>query len=295
MLALNYRWLKALNPYWRLGRWHSLIGFWLTYWPAMWGLVLAGNRSVILWLKFTLGALLMRSAGCTYNDLVDRKFDREVRRTKTRPLAQGELTPKQGIVFLAIQLMLAFWILISLNRFSIILGCVVCGLVLIYPWMKRITHWPQLFLAGVFNAGVLLGDAAVNSTLSMPVMLTFGAAGCWTLVYDTVYAHQDIVDDLRIGVKSSAIALGSASKSFLLVMTLVMGAMLMISGMVGFAGMGLGLYSGILVAVIANMLLRLWQLNLHDPNACRDWFLHNNWIGAIITAAMMIGTMGAIK
>ena len=169
----------------------------------------------VLLLLFAIGAVAMRGAGCTLNDIADRDYDARVARTRLRPLPSGRVTVAQAGAFLLAQLAVGAAVLFSLNRLSILLGLAVLGLIGTYPFMKRITYWPQLFLGLNFNWGALLGWTAVTGSLGWPAVLLYLGGVFWTLGYDTIYAHQDKEDDARIGVKSSALALGSRTRPFL--------------------------------------------------------------------------------
>src|SRR5579862_9357070 len=212
------RWLpRWAEPYARLARLDRPIGTWLLLFPGWWGIALAGPRWPDPWLLalFGLGAVVMRGAGCTLNDIADRNYDGQVARTRLRPIPSGRVSVRQAAVFMAAQLAVGAAILFSLNRISIMLGVAVLALIATYPFMKRITYWPQLFLGLNFNWGALLGWTAVTGSLSWPPVLLYLGGICWTLGYDTIYAHQDKEDDARIGVKSSALALGDKTTPFL--------------------------------------------------------------------------------
>src|SRR5271154_1455641 len=212
------RWLPGwAEPYARLARLDRPIGTWLLLFPGWWGIALASPRwpDPVLLALFGLGAVAMRGAGCTLNDIADRKYDGKVARTRLRPIPSGRGSVKQAALFMAAQLKIGAAILPSLNRVSILLGLAVLGLIATYPYMKRITYWPQLFLGLNFNWGALLGWTAVTGRLARPPVLLYLRGIFWTLGYDTIYAHQDKEDDARIGVKSSALALGERTRPFL--------------------------------------------------------------------------------
>jgi 4-hydroxybenzoate polyprenyltransferase len=208
-----------LHPYVKLARLDRPIGTWLLLFPCWWSIVLANKGGMPemtgdqwwLMLKFAAGAVLMRGAGCVVNDLWDRKLDAQVERTKTRPLASGEIKPLYAILFLEGLLILSLLILLSLNRAAIILGFLSLVLVVTYPLMKRITWWPQLFLGFTFNWGALMGWAAVKGHLELPAIYLYVAGIFWTLAYDTIYAHQDKEDDATVGIRSTALLWGDKS------------------------------------------------------------------------------------
>ncbi|KAH9322543.1 hypothetical protein KI387_017182, partial [Taxus chinensis] len=207
-------------PYARLARLDKPIGTWLLAWPCMWSIALAapsGNLPDFRMMSlFGVGALLLRGAGCTVNDLLDRDIDVKVQRTMSRPIACGILTPFQGLCFLGFQLLLGLGILLQLNNYSRILGASSLLLVCSYPLMKRFTFWPQAYLGLTFNWGALLGWAAIKGSLDLDVVLPLYASGiCWTLVYDTIYAHQDKEDDLKVGIKSTALRFGDQTKTWI--------------------------------------------------------------------------------
>ncbi|MCB1532795.1 MAG: 4-hydroxybenzoate octaprenyltransferase [Alphaproteobacteria bacterium] len=208
----------ALRPYVLLARLDRPIGIWLLLLPGWWTILLAsggfafmGTGWRLLWL-FALGAVLMRAAGCTINDLWDRNLDKNVERTRLRPLAFGVVNAKSAFVFLFILLLLSLLILLQMNVLTIALGFTSLPLIALYPLMKRITWWPQAFLGLTFNFGALMGWSAVSGSLGWPPVLIYMAGIFWTLGYDTIYAHQDKEDDMMVGIKSTALKFGHASK-----------------------------------------------------------------------------------
>ncbi|MCB1591114.1 MAG: 4-hydroxybenzoate octaprenyltransferase [Alphaproteobacteria bacterium] len=217
------RWFEGflpayLRPYAYLARLDRPIGIWLLLLPGWWGIVLASGgifgmnlKSWSLMLFFGLGAIIMRAAGCVINDLWDRNLDKEVERTKARPLAAGTITVKQAVIFLGILLLAGLLILLTMNRLTIILGILSLPLIVAYPYMKRLTWWPQAFLGITFNFGALMGYTAVTETLSLSCVLLYLAGISWTLGYDTIYAHQDREDDALAGIKSTARLFGNDS------------------------------------------------------------------------------------
>ena len=194
-----------------LARLNKPIGFMLLFWPCSWGLAYANfsDQSSSLFLNylilFFLGSVLMRSAGCIFNDIVDKEFDKKVKRTKRRPIAAGKITVKQSLIYVLILCAIAFLVLIQFNLFTIILGMSSMLLAFSYPFMKRITYWPQLFLGITFNWGIVMAWAAVNNNVTIDILILYVSAIFWTLGYDTIYGAQDMSDDEIIGLKSTSI------------------------------------------------------------------------------------------
>ena len=212
----------ATRPYLRLSRADRPIGTWLLYIPCIWGILLAalqtGNfRAWDLWLILGCGAgaWLMRGAGCTWNDITDRKFDAQVGRTRSRPIPSGQVTVRGALFWMAAQALIAFCILISFGTPAVLIGIASLGFVAVYPFAKRFTWWPQVFLGLAFNWGALLGWVAHSGRLDWPAVLLYLTGIAWTLFYDTIYAHQDTEDDALIGVKSTARLFGQSSPQWL--------------------------------------------------------------------------------
>ena len=203
--------MEHLKIFIDLTRLNKPIGFMLLFWPCSWGLAYAysyqGNFNLFAnyLILFFLGSVLMRSAGCIFNDIVDKDFDRKVNRTKTRPIASGRITVKQSLVYVLILCLIAFLILIQFNLLTIILGMSSMLLAFSYPFMKRITYWPQLFLGITFNWGIIMAWAAINNDITSEIIILYISAIFWTLGYDTIYGAQDMSDDEIIGLKSTSI------------------------------------------------------------------------------------------
>ncbi|MCC6915109.1 MAG: 4-hydroxybenzoate octaprenyltransferase, partial [Rhodospirillaceae bacterium] len=210
---------RFARPYARLMRLDRPIGFWLLLIPGWWSITLAGRGepNVELMVLFLAGAILMRGAGCTINDIVDRDFDAKVARTRTRPIPAGDVSARAAAIFLAAQLAISLVILMQFNWVAVGVGASSLLLIAVYPFMKRITYWPQAWLGLTFNWGALLGWAAARGTIERDAALLYAAGFFWTLGYDTIYAHQDKDDDALIGVKSSALALGGKTRPFVAV------------------------------------------------------------------------------
>ncbi|XP_078062303.1 4-hydroxybenzoate polyprenyltransferase, mitochondrial [Mustelus asterias] len=217
----------AVQPYLKLMRLDKPIGTWLLYLPCTWSISLAAEPGCLPDLSmlalFGTGAILMRGAGCTINDMWDKDIDRKVARTEIRPIAAGDVSRFQALVFLGGQLSLALAVLLCLNYYSIVLGAASLGLVVTYPLMKRLTYWPQLILGLTFNWGALLGWSAVKNSCDWSICLPLYISGVmWTLIYDTIYAHQDKADDVLIGVKSTALKFQEQTKQWLIGFSTIM-------------------------------------------------------------------------
>ncbi len=278
----------AWRPYLRLARLDRPIGTWLLLFPGWWGVALAtrGWPDWQLILLFGIGALVMRGAGCTLNDIADRDFDARVARTRTRPIASGAISIKQAIAFMALELAIGAAVLLSFNRMAILLGVLVLALIATYPFMKRITYWPQFFLGLNFNWGALLGWAAVRGDLKWPAALLYAGGICWTLGYDTIYAHQDKDDDALIGVKSSALALGSRTRPFLFIFYIGAVALWAASG--ALAANAWPFWLGLALAAVQ----LLWQaatVDTEDGADCLAKFRSNRLVGW----ALLLGIVAA--
>ncbi|KAG8378912.1 hypothetical protein BUALT_Bualt07G0034000 [Buddleja alternifolia] len=281
------------RPYARLARLDKPIGTWLLAWPCMWSITMAAAPGSLPDIKmmvlFGTGALLLRGAGCTVNDLLDRDIDTKVDRTRLRPIASGVLTPFQGISFLGFQLLLGLGILLQLNNFSRVLGASSLLLVFSYPLMKRLTFWPQAYLGLTFNWGALLGWAAVKGSLDPAIVLPLYASGVfWTLVYDTIYAHQDKEDDLKVGVKSTALRFGDSTKEW------VTGFGIASIGSLALSGYNANLewpYYTFLAAASAQLAWQIFTVDLSSRADCNRKFVSNKWFGAIVCSGVLFGRL----
>jgi 4-hydroxybenzoate polyprenyltransferase len=282
------------RPYLRLSRADRPIGTWLLLLPCWWGVFLAaaadpeGLRLFDLWIVIAtaLGAFLMRGAGCTWNDITDRDFDAAVTRTKSRPIPSGQVTVNQALSWLVIQALIAFGILLTFNLNTILLGILALVPVAIYPFAKRFTWWPQVFLGLAFNWGALLAWTAHSGSLAGPAVVLYLAGIAWTLFYDTIYAHQDTEDDALIGVKSTARLFGEQSKlwlrAFLITSVLVMAIAVIMA-----LAPGGNLLAMVLALVGAwafgwHMVWQLGQLDTDDPKTCMRLFRSNRDTGLLV-------------
>jgi 4-hydroxybenzoate polyprenyltransferase len=278
----------AARPYLRLARLDRPIGTWLLLFPCWWGIALASDGLPSLWLMilFGIGAVVMRGAGCTYNDIVDRDFDARVARTADRPIPSGAVSVTQALAFLVFQALLGLLILLQLTPTAIGLGVLSLVLVFIYPLMKRVTWWPQFFLGLAFNWGALMGPAAVLDAVPNWAFVLYVGGICWTLGYDTIYAHQDKEDDALIGVKSSARRLAVHTRPALCVFY---GGAIVLFGIAGtMAGLSWPFQTGLILG--ATQLA--WQtatINIDDPADCLRMFKSNRVFGWILLAAIVLG------
>jgi 4-hydroxybenzoate polyprenyltransferase len=282
----------AARPYARLMRLDRPNPIWLLLLPCWWSLAMAGPPGIgpelTLMLIFAIGSVVMRGAGCTYNDIVDREFDAKVARTAPRPIPSGQVSVRQAIVFLVAQMLVGFLILLLFNRFTILLGVLSLVLVLTYPLMKRVTYWPQAVLGLTFNWGALMGWAAVTGGLDWAAIALYAGGIAWTLHYDTIYAHQDKEDDALIGVKSTALKLGAQTKPWLGGFSIAT----VILFEIAVASAGLGWPAMLAVAAVALHLT--WQIltvHLDDPADCLAKFRSNRWIGWILLAGIVAGRL----
>lgn len=292
---------RAAWPYAQLARWDRPIGWQLLMWPCFWSAALAANAAAalglfslkqLLWhlLLFFIGAVAMRGAGCTYNDIVDYKIDMEVARTRSRPLPSGRVSRKQARIFMVAQALVGLVVVLQFNLFTIALGIGSLAIVAIYPFAKRFTDWPQLFLGLAFSWGALMGWAAVFSSLSLAPVCLYLAAIVWTIGYDTIYAHQDKEDDELIGVRSTARLFGDSTRGWLIGLY-GLSLVLMLAAF-AFAGVGFIAYLGVLVAAG----LFAWQivvLDISNAEQCMILFRSNNRVGAILFAGLMLALLFA--
>jgi len=284
---------KSAQPYLRLMRADKPIGTWLLYWPCTWSISLAAAPghlpNLYLLALFGTGAFLMRGAGCVINDFWDKDFDKKVERTKLRPLASGELSNFQGMVLLGGLLTTSLGILLQLNLLSIGLGFLSMIPVICYPLAKRYTHWPQSVLGLTFNYGAILGYTAATGDFNPAIVLPlYSAAFCWTMIYDTIYAHQDKDDDRLIGVKSTALRFGENTRLWLTGFSIPMISGLVMTGI--YANQTWPYYLGI----TASGLHLMWQLTTVDTNNrddCWKKFVSNQWIGRFILLGIIVGNL----
>jgi 4-hydroxybenzoate polyprenyltransferase len=279
---------RSWRPYARLMRLDRPIGTWLLLFPCWWSLAFAWRGWGDLWLfaLFGVGAMVMRGAGCTYNDIVDRDIDAKVARTAGRPIPSGQVSVAMALVFLVAQLSIGLLVLLQLNWFSIVLGAGSLLPIAIYPFMKRYTDWPQAFLGLTFNWGAMLGWSAVTGTLAIAPLLLFAGCVFWTLGYDTIYAHQDKEDDALIGVRSTARLFGEQTTRWLTGFYAAAWVLVLLAGTV--VGLGLGFFL-LMGAVAGHLAWQVVRLDIHDSANCLSTFKSNRDLGLIMFLAILAG------
>jgi 4-hydroxybenzoate polyprenyltransferase len=289
-------WVDSLAPAWsrpylRLARLDRPIGSWLLLLPCWWSAALAaiaarsaGPSLIHIALVF-IGAFAMRGAGCTWNDIVDRDLDGSVERTRSRPIPSGQVSVKQAFGFLLLQALIGFAVLISFNRFTIALGIASLAIVAVYPFMKRITYWPQIVLGLAFSWGALMGWAAAFGALGIAPLLLYAGSIAWVIGYDTIYAHQDREDDALIGIKSTALLFGERTKPML---SLFYGLAVLLIGAAGYsAGAGVVFAVGLL-AFAGHLAWQVVRLDINDPDRCLALFKSDRDAGLILFAGMLL-------
>lgn len=280
----------AAQPYARLARLDKPAGFMLLLFPAWWAQVLATSDGEFpnLWIfvLFFIGAVVMRAAGCAVNDVFDHKLDAQVERTRHRPIASGAIKPWQGIVFALACCLIGLLIVLQMGTLTFWLAVASLPLIALYPLMKRITWWPQVFLGIIFNWGAMMGFAAIQHTLPLASFVLYLACFFWTLSYDTIYAFQDKADDEVAGIKSTARVLGNDARKTILIWSGVSFALLLLAGAIG--GLSPLFYLGMLIALIhMGWILKNWRME--DSASSLASFQANTTFGWIVLAAMMAG------
>ena len=285
--------MTQVNLFIELIRLKKPIGYMLLFWPCAWGLTLAYdfstniNNYFFYLLLFFLGSVLMRSAGCIVNDILDKEFDAKVFRTKERPIASGKISIKLGIIYSLILCLLAFLILLQFNYFTIILALGSMPLAFTYPLMKRFTYWPQLFLGITFNYGLILGWTAVTGKIDVAIIVFYLGAIFWTLGYDTIYGYQDIKDDEIIGLKSTSIKFKNKPYTLLFICYSIFSLSLVTIGYF----MELNKFSLVvfILILIQMFYFQLKKLNIDSPLSCLQIFKSNNFLGLVVLSGLLIG------
>ncbi|MGO6708209.1 MULTISPECIES: 4-hydroxybenzoate octaprenyltransferase [Rhizobium] len=305
--APSHNWVYRILPPWlwpyaQLARWDRPIGWQLLMWPCFWSATLAANAAIgeglysgsllvsHLFLYF-IGAVAMRGAGCTYNDLVDHKIDMEVARTRSRPLPSGRVTRAHAKIFIGLQALVGLLVLLQFNWLNVFLGVLSLGIVAFYPFAKRFTDWPQFYLGLAFSWGALMGWAGILGGLSFAAILLYAASVAWTIGYDTIYAHQDKEDDELIGVRSTARLFGDRTRQWLIGLY----GLTLVLMFIAFALAGANLIAFLALLGAAGMFA--WQivwLDINDADQCLALFKSNNRVGLIIFFGLFISLLFAI-
>lgn len=285
--------MQNIKLFIELTRLNRPIGYMLLFWPCLWGLTIAYNfnseleKFYFYTLLFLLGSMLMRSAGCIVNDIVDKNFDKKVERTKDRPIASGKVSVKLAVIYSFVLCGLAFLVLINFNKFTILMALLSMPLAFTYPLMKRFTYWPQLFLGITFNYGLVLAWISINNSVSMVPIIFYLGAIFWTLGYDTIYGYQDIKDDEIIGVKSTSIKFKKNPKIFIsLCYSFFFISLIIIGILMNFKT----LYFLTLIITFLHLLIyQIKNLNVENANQCLQKFKSNNFLGLIVFLNILIG------
>ena len=284
--------MNQFNLFLELTRLKRPIGYMLLFWPCAWGLTLAYDFTKDLKLYFfylflfLLGSILMRSAGCIINDVVDKEIDKKVQRTKNRPIASGKVPVRLALIYSLILCLIALLVLINFNNLTIVLAFCSMPLAFTYPLMKRYTYWPQLFLGITFNYGLILGWTSIENSVNLiPIILYFGAI-FWTLGYDTIYGYQDITDDEIIGVKSTSIKFKESPKKFLNMSYLIFFLSLISIGLISKMNILFFLLSTILFYHL--FFLQVKKFNKHEATNCFKIFKSNNFLGFLVFVNLLI-------
>ena len=285
--------MKQLNLFIELTRLKKPIGFMLLFWPCAWGLTLAYDFSNNLndyffyLVLFFLGSVLMRSAGCIVNDILDKEFDKKVSRTKNRPIASGKVSIKLGLAYVIYLCLIALLVLLNFNTLTIVLALGSVPLAFVYPLMKRYTYWPQLFLGITFNYGLILGWVCIKSQIDMLPIIFYVGAIFWTLGFDTIYGYQDIKDDEIIGVKSTSIKFKKNPELFLIICYLIFTISLILVGL--FMKFNLMYYFSLALTALHLFFYQIYNFNFKDPKNSLMIFKSNNFLGVVVLCNILIG------
>jgi 4-hydroxybenzoate polyprenyltransferase len=280
-----------VRPYLRLTRLDRPIGWWLLLLPCWWSSALAavadGAWGPSPWhiLLLLIGAIVMRGAGCTWNDLVDRDIDGRVERTRSRPIPSGQVSARAAAVFLVLQALVGLVVLLQFNRFAVMVGIASLGVVAIYPFMKRVTYWPQIFLGLAFSWGAFMGWAAARAALELPALLLYAGSIAWVIHYDTIYAHQDREDDALVGLKSTALLFAENTKPMLVLFSTAAVVLIGLAGYFAHAGFVFALG---LVAFAAHLAWQIVFIEIDNPDSCLRMFRANRDAGLILFVALLL-------
>src|SRR3979411_2907071 len=278
------------RPYLRLSRFDRPIGSWLLLMPCWWSAALAAGvardvrQLAFVVVLFLIGAFVMRGAGCTWNDITDRDLDARVERTRSRPIPAGQVSVKQAAVFLIVQALIGLMVLLQFNRFAVMTGIASLLIVAVYPFMKRITWWPQIVLGLAFSWGALMGFAVTQQRIGATALALYAGSIAWVIGYDTIYAHQDAEDDALIGVKSTALLFGARTHQALMVFYAT--AVILIGLALALAGARWPAWIG-LAAFAAHLIWQIKRLEISDPALCLRIFKSNRDAGLLLFAGLL--------
>ena len=285
--------MEKISHFFELTRLRKPIGYMLLFWPCVWGLTVAYDFSnnIQIYLKyfflFLSGSILMRSAGCIINDIADKDIDKRVERTKERPIASGRVSIKLGLFYSMALCLLALFVLLQFNLYTVILALCSMPLAFSYPYMKRFTYWPQLFLGITFNYGLILGWTTIYADVSFAPLIFYCGAIFWTLGYDTIYGYQDIKDDEIIGVKSTSIKFKKSPKLFILICYSIFFMSLIY---IGFEMNFSNIYFFILILIALHLFFfQISQLKINSKKNCLEVFKSNNFLGFLVFVNLLIG------
>jgi 4-hydroxybenzoate polyprenyltransferase len=282
------------RPYLRLSRFDRPIGSWLLLMPCWWSAALAAGiarddaQLPLVIVLFFIGAFVMRGAGCTWNDITDRDLDARVERTRSRPIPAGQVSVPQAAVFLVAQALIGLMVLLQFNRFAVITGIASLVIVAVYPFMKRITWWPQIVLGLAFSWGALMGFAVTLGRIDVTALLLYAGSIAWVIGYDTIYAHQDAEDDALIGIKSTARLFGARTHRALVIFYGL--AVILIGTALALAGAGFPAWIG-LAAFAAHLVWQIRRLEISDPALCLRLFKSNRDAGLLLFAGLLVDAM----
>ena len=280
-----------MRPYLRLSRFDRPIGWWLLLMPCWWSAALAAGiardlhslpQVIVL---FLIGAMVMRGAGCTWNDITDRKLDAKVERTRSRPIPAGQVSVTQAAAFLVLQALVGLAVLLQFNRFAILTGIASLVIVAIYPFMKRITYWPQVTLGLAFSWGALMGFAVILGRIDATALVLYAGSIAWVIAYDTIYAHQDTEDDIMVGIKSTALLFGERTQLALTIFyslaVVLIGVALWLGGSGWFAWIGLAAFA-------AHLVWQVRTIRIEDSALCLRLFKSNRNAGLLLFAGLLV-------
>jgi 4-hydroxybenzoate polyprenyltransferase len=282
------------RPYLRLARLDRPIGSWLLLLPCWWSAALAAglardvSRLPLILALFLVGAFVMRGAGCTWNDITDRDLDAKVERTRSRPIPAGQVGVRQALAFLVVQALIGLAVLLQFNRFAIATGIASLAIVAVYPFMKRITWWPQVVLGLAFSWGALMGFAVILGRIGLPALFLYAGSIAWVIGYDTIYAHQDTEDDALIGVKSTARLFGARTHRALILFYSL--AVVLIGVALALAGAGVSAWIG-LAAFAGHLGWQVARLRIDDPALCLRVFKSNRDAGLLLFAGLLVDAL----